>query len=281
MAEQIDNEAFGLIAGGGDLPVEFVLNARKYGIGKIVAVGMRDLTDPQIQANCSHYEDLKIGQLTRLIKLFKSKGVSKAVMLGIVPPKLAISDLSLDFRLLALATKIIDRRADGIFKAVCEEVAKDGIHLQDTTKYLRHLLAPENVMTKKAPDKKQMIDIGFGIEIASAIGRYDIGQTAVVYKHAVISVEGMEGTDECIRRSGKYAYNSVVVKMAKPNQDFRFDVPCVGLKTVESMLEAKAVVLAVEAGKTFILEKEKTIEFANSNGIIIVGVKKNISHEHE
>ncbi len=269
-----DNTVFGMIAGGTDLPIEFLKHAHEYGIKETVVVGFKEWTPEEVAKNATYYEEMKLGELSRLIKLFKKKGVTKAVMLGRVPPKLAVTDISLDFRLLSLASKILDRRADGIFKAVADELAKDGIYLQNTNEYLKHLLTPKGVITKKQPDKKQEIDIQFGIDIATAIGTHDIGQTAVVHKHAVIAVEAMEGTDECIKRAGKYTKNAVVVKLAKPNQDFRFDVPCVGPGTIESMIESGASVLAVEANRSFILSRDKTVDLANKNGIIICGIEK-------
>lgn len=269
-----EDSSMGLIASGGSLPVEFVRHAHEHGITKIVSAGVKDLTDPEVAARSTHYEEMKIGQLGRLIKFFRQHGISKAIMIGRVPPKLAVTDIPLDFRLLSLAIKIRDRRADGIFTAIAEELAKDGIHLQDTSKYLSHLLIPHGTITSKKPDSKQMLDIKFGLKMALAMGGLDIGQAAVVYKHAVIAIEAMEGTDECIKRAGKYSPHCVVVKTAKPKQDFRFDVPCIGPGTIESMKEAKASVIAVEAEKTFIIDREKAIQEANKAGIIIIGVKR-------
>lgn len=272
-----EDKVFGLIAGGGSLPVEFVRHACEYGIEKVVSAGIKEHTDPEVQQKSAVYENMKIGELGKLIKYFKKNGVKNAIMLGRVPPKLAVADIPLDLRLIKLAAKIIDRRADGILGAIADELARDEIILHDTSKYLSHLLTPEGVLTKKAPDTKQKTDIEFGIKIATALGEHDIGQTAVVYKHAVIAAEAMEGTDECIRRAGKYSKNTVVVKMSKPKQDFRFDVPCVGLQTIYSMIEANAKVLALEANKSFLLDKEKMLEEANSHGIVIVGVNRRSS----
>ena len=171
-----------------------------------------------------------------------------------------------------MAARIRDRRADSVLGAIADELEKDGIILDDTTKYLPHLLAPKGQISKRKPGKKEWIDINFGLKIALASGGLDIGQTAIVKKHAVVAVEAMEGTDACIKRAGQICKDVVVVKTAKPNQDYRFDVPCVGPKTIESLIEAKANVLAVEAGKTFLIEKEITLELANKNKIAIVGV---------
>ncbi len=263
---------FGLIAGNGNLPVEFVRHAKEIGIEEIVAVGFSGTTLPEVSNLVSYYEEIGVGQLGKLIKIFKNHGVKEAVMLGGLSPKLTIANIKLDFRLIALAAKIRDRRADSVLGAITDELEKDGIHLADTTKYLPNLLVVEGQITKRKPSKKEWIDIYFGLKIALASGGLDIGQTAIVKKHAVVAVEAMEGTDACIKRAGEISKGNVIVKTAKPNQDFRFDVPCIGPKTIESLIEAKAAVLAVEARKTFLIEKEKTIELAEKNGIAIVGV---------
>ncbi len=268
----MNSSRIGLIAGDGNLPVEFVRHAKEIGVEEIVAVGFSKVTLPEIRNSVSHFEEIGVGQLGKLIKIFKNRGVKEAVMLGGLSPKLTIANVKLDFRLLALAAKIKDRRADSVLGAIANELEKDGIHLADTTKYLPHLLAPQGQISKKNPNKKEWIDINFGLKIALASGGLDIGQTAIVKKHAVVAVEAMEGTDACILRSGQISKGNVVVKTSKPNQDFRFDVPCVGPKTIESLIEAKAAVIAVEAGKTFLIEKEKLLELADKNGIAIVGV---------
>ncbi len=275
MSDSANGRTFGLLAGGGELPVEFIRHAKEYGLDRIIAIGLKEWTDPEIARSAAYYEELKLGQLGRLVKIFKQHGVTGCVMLGRVAPKLAVTDIPLDFRLLKLATKFIDRRANGIFGVIADDLLSDGIVFEDTTRYLKHLLAPVDTITRKKPDAKQLIDIRFGMEIALALGGLDVGQTAVVYKHAVIAAEAMEGTDECIRRAGKYTSHGVVVKMAKPKQDFRFDVPCVGVGTIESMIEAKAAVLAVEAGKTFLLQRQKTIELADRHGIVVTGIAGN------
>jgi len=264
----------GLIAGNGNLPLEFVRHAKENGVNEIIAVGFPETTLPEVRDSVSYFEEIGVGQLGKLIKIFKSRGVKEAVMLGGLSPKLTITNVKLDLRLLVLAAKVKDRRADSVLGAIAGELEKDGIHLADTTKYLPHLLAPEGLISKRKPVKKEWEDIHFGLKIALASGGLDIGQTAIVKKHAVVAVEAMEGTDACIKRAGKISKGNVVVKTAKPDQDFRFDVPCVGPNTIESLIEAKASVLAVEAGKTFLIEKEEALELADKNGIAIVGVSK-------
>jgi len=267
------DETIGLIAGGGLLPVEFVTHAGNIGINKIIAVGFKDCTSDDVANNVSVFEEIGVGQLGKMIKIFTSNGVKKVLMLGSLSPKLTISNIKFDFRMVVMAAKTRDRRADSVLGAIANEMKKDGIFLEDTTSYLPHLLAEEGLLSKRKPSKREWDDINFGKEIALASGNLDIGQTAIVRKHAVVAVEAMEGTDNCIKRAGDLTENFTVVKMAKPNQDLRFDVPCIGPDTIINMAVAKGAVLAIEAGKTFLLEKEKTISLANENKIAIVGCR--------
>lgn len=263
----------GLLAGAGTLPIEFVRNAASLGIDEISVLGFKGHTPEEVREKATHYREIGFGQLNKGIQFFKETGVEKIIFLGWMEPKLTISNIKMDFRMLALAARTKDRRADSVILALIGELEKDGLKVMRTIDFLPHLLVCDGVMTKRAPSKQQIEDVEFGKEIALASGGLDIGQTAIVRKHAVVAVEAMEGTDKCILRAGEYAKECVVVKMAKPNQDFRFDVPCFGPRTIERMVAAKAAVLAVEAEKTYILEREKTIALANSNKIVIIGVK--------
>jgi DUF1009 family protein len=267
------DEPFGLIAGGGSLPLEFVRQAPALGMHRIIALGFRDVTAPEVRAGAAEYEEIGVGQLGRLIKHFTRHGVREAVMLGSLSPRLTIANVRLDLRMILLAARVKDRRADSVLGAIANEMAKDGVVLQETTRYLPHLLATEGCMTKTKPGTREWDDIRLGVKIALASGALDVGQTAVVRKHAVVAVEAMEGTDACIRRAGTLAEGCVVVKMAKPRQDLRFDVPCIGATTLQMMMDAKARVLAVETGKTFVLEKEKMLALADAHKIAIVGVR--------
>jgi DUF1009 family protein len=272
VSDQFNDGPFGLIAGGGSLPVEFVRHAPRMGAHTVIAVGFRDTTAPEIAQAVTHYEEIGVGQLGRLIKIFQRHGVARAVMLGSLSPRLTIANVRLDFRMLALAAKIRDRRADSVLGAIADELARDGITLQDTTRCLPHLLADAGVMSRRKPTRREWDDIRLGIRIARASGALDVGQTAVTRKHAVVAVEAMEGTDACIKRAGSLVDGTVIVKMAKPRQDPRFDVPCVGPDTLRTMVEAEAAVLAVEAGRAFILDRERTLALADQNGIAVVGI---------
>ena len=262
----------GLIAGGGLLPLEFARHAPQLGIGEIIAVGFKDYTAPELVPLVAQYQDIAIGQLGRLIKFFKTHQVSRALMLGSLSPRLTIANVRLDMRMIMLAAKVKDRRADSVLGAIANEMARDGIILQPTTEYLPHLLVRRGVLTKKQPGKKDWDDIRMGIRLARASGGLDIGQTVVTKKQAVVAVEAMEGTDACIQRAGTLAKKVIIVKMAKPRQDLRFDVPCIGPDTLRTMSAAGASILAVEADKTFIIDRQAAIELADTNGICIIGV---------
>lgn len=267
-------EVFGLLAGAGSLPIEFVRHMEENGIEELAVLGFKGHTPVEVKEKATYYQEIGFGQLNKGIKFFTGNGVKELVFLGWMAPKLTISNLKMDFRALALAAKTKDRRADNVIRAVINEGAKDGLTVVENTKFLKHLLVEEGIITKKKPNQQQMIDIEFGKEIALASGGLDIGQTAIVNKHAVVAVEAMEGTDKCIRRAGKIIKGNVVVKMAKPEQDFRFDVPCFGPKTIKTMAESGTSLIAVEAGKTYILEREETIRLANKNKIVIVGINR-------
>jgi len=268
------NKVFGLLAGAGSLPVEFVRHLEDNGIGEIAVLGFAGHTDDEVKERADYYLEIGFGQLNKGLKFFTSHGVEQLVFLGWMSPKLTISNLKMDFRMLALAAKTKDRRADNVIRTLIAEAAKEGITVVENPPYLKHILAEEGVLTKKKPDAKQLTDIEFGREIALSIGGMDIGQTAIVNKHAVVAVEAMEGTDKCVRRAGEIIKNNVIVKMAKPEQDFRFDVPCFGPRTIKVMKESGASVLAVEAGKTYILDRDETLKLANKYKIVIMGITR-------
>lgn len=275
-----EQKIFGLIAGGNMLPVEFVRAKEKNGIDRIVTVGIRGCgVMEEVKEKSDHYEEVSITQLGKLIRIFHGQNVKAAVMLGSVAPKMTIADLRLDWRLMKLAMTTKDRRADSVLGAIADEFGREGIEIKNTTDYLPQILLPEGLLCGEEPTEKQMSDVCLGVKLALVSGGHDIGQSVVIKDQAVVCVEAMEGTDRCIRRAGEFTENAVVVKMAKPKQDLRFDVPCLGPTTIESMVAAKAKVLAAEAGKTFLLEPQKTLEAAMRNGITILGVKGSLGEK--
>ena len=264
----------GLLAGAGTLPIEFMRNLDGNGIDEVAVLGFKGHTPEEVKEKATYYQEIGFGQLNKGINFFTSHGAENVVLLGWVEPKLTISNLKMDFRMIGLAARTKDRRADSVIRALINEAEKDGITVLENTHFLKHVLVEKGVLTKKAPAKQQIEDIEFGGKIALASGGLDIGQTAIVHKHAVVALEAMEGTDKCIRRAGEIIKNTVIVKMAKPEQDFRFDVPCFGPRTIHSMIKAGAALLAVEADKTYILEREETIRLANKNKIVILGITR-------
>lgn len=265
----------GLLAGSGRFPFLVAEEARKAG-RPVVAVAFIEHADPALEKVVDSIHWAYIGQMNKWIKIFKEAGVSDVVMAGLVRHSNMFENFQKfrpDVRLLKLFWKLKDRRADGILGAVGDELAKDGLHLQPSIMHLTHCLAPLGPLTKRKPTADEKADIEFGLKIAKAIAGQDIGQTVCVKGKAVVAVEAMEGTDRCIRRAGEISKgNFVIVKVAKPKQDLRFDVPVIGLNTLETFAEAGGGVLAVEAGKTLVLDKEKLYAWADHRKIAIVGV---------
>lgn len=265
----------GLIAGMGKLPRLIAKDARQRGY-RVVAVGLEPVVDDEkLEGAVDVMERINVGKLDRVIKTLRQNGVTEAVMAGKVPKELLYkSRITPDLRAVKLLWKLKDRSDDTLMLAITGELEKDGIRLLETAAFCSGLLAPEGGMTRRQPTRAQWKDIEWGYGLAKEMGRLDIGQTVVVKDRAVMAVEAIEGTDRAIKRGGKLAGGgAVVVKTAKPGQDLRFDVPAVGLSTIQSMIEAEAVVLAVEAGATLILEKEKFIEHADEAGIAVVGYR--------
>lgn len=263
----------GLIAGMGKLPRLIAKDARERGY-RVVAVGLDPVADDEkLEGAVDVLERINVGKLDKVIKTLKRNGVAEAVMAGKVPKELLYkSRITPDLRAIKILMTLKDRSDDTLMLAITGELEKDGIRLLETTAFCSGLLAPEGGITKKQPTKAQWKDIEWGYAMAKEIGRLDIGQTVVVKNRAVMAVEAIEGTDKAIKRGGKLAGGgAVVVKTAKPGQDMRFDVPAVGLSTVQAMIEAEAAVLVLEAGATLILEKEKAVKQADDAGIAIVG----------
>lgn len=265
-------ETIGLIAGDGQFPILFAEGVKKNGL-RVVAVGLKDITNPILSGYVDKLHWIRVGQLGGLIKALKSEKVKKVVMAGKVPKTLMFTKIRPDMRAVSLYLKLKDRKDDSILLAVVSELEKEGIMVEEPTKYLSYLLADKGVITKKKPTKDEMKDIEFGFAIAKEMGRLDIGQTVVVKDRAVLAVEAIEGTDEAIKRGSELGRGGIVViKAAKPKQDMRFDAPVVGLNTIKTLKEANAKALALEAGKTILIEKEEMLKMANSEGLSIIGI---------
>lgn len=261
----------GLIAGNGKFPLLVAENARNEGIEKIIVVAFHGDTEKEIENLADEVVWIRVGELGKLIKTFTKAGVTQALMAGQLTPTVMFKNLRFDWRMIKLMARLKNRKADTIFGAIADELEKEGIHLLDSTLFLNSHLPETGLLTQRKLSKQEEEDVEFGRGIAKEIGRLDIGQTVVVKNKAVIAVEGIDGTDATIRRGGQLGKKDVVVvKVSKPNQDMRFDVPVVGLKTIEAMKEVKARVLAIEAKKTLLLEKEELVFEANKSKISIV-----------
>ena len=270
----IDGERIGLIAGNGRFPIIFADNARKLGY-HVSAVAHEGETEPELAAHVDRIHWIKIGQLNKLIKAFKEDGVHQAVMLGGIKKTHVFTTLRPDFRTLAMATRLALWKDDDILREFAKELEREGIAICESTFGLEGILVEEGTLTARTPSGKEWEDIRYGWEVAHEIGRLDIGQCVVIKDRVVVAVEAVEGTDEAIKRGGELVKEgAVVVKRSKPQQDLRFDLPAVGPRTIEVMASVKASVLAIEAGRTILLDREIMLEKARSARIAIVGITK-------
>jgi DUF1009 family protein len=267
-----DGERIGLIAGNGRFPIIFADNARRLGY-HVSAVAHEGETEPELAGHVDRIHWIKIGQLNKLIKAFKEDGVHQAVMLGGIKKTHMFTTLRPDFRTLALATRLALWKDDDILRELAKELEGEGIAICESTFGLEGILVEEGTLTARAPSEKEWEDIRYGWEVAHEIGRLDIGQCVVVKDRVVVAVEAVEGTDGAIKRGGDLAKEgAVVVKRSKPQQDLRFDLPAVGPRTIEVMASVKASVLAIEAGRTILLDREIMLDKARSARIAIVGI---------
>lgn len=237
----------------------------------VVAVAVNGETDPSLSDKVDKIVWIKLGQLGQLIKAFRKEGVQEALMAGTITKKRMFENIMPDLKGLTVISKLAIFHDDDILRALAEELAKEGIEIVSSTLYLPELLAPSGYLTKKKPNKGEREDIDFGWKVAKELGRLDIGQCVVVRRKTVLAVEAIDGTNETILRGGRIGRKEVVVvKVSKPNQDLRFDVPAVGPETIKIMSQAKASVLALEAGKTLIFDREEMIAGADKMGISII-----------
>jgi UDP-2,3-diacylglucosamine hydrolase len=263
---------YGLIAGNGKFPFLVIEGARRAG-AQLAVAAIREETDPAIEKVADKLTWVSIGQLGRMIRFFKREGVEKAMMAGQVKHVQIFSGALPDVRMLKMLISLPRRNTDALIGGVAAELAREGIELIDSTYFLQDHLPAVGVLTRRAPDERERGDIEYGLEVAREIARLDLGQTIVVRARACVAIEAMEGTDATVRRAGQLARGRLtVVKVAKPSQDMRFDVPVVGVPTVETMIEAGATCLSVAAGKTLIFDREEMLSLANRHRIAVVAV---------
>ncbi|HUX44289.1 MAG TPA: UDP-2,3-diacylglucosamine diphosphatase LpxI [Terracidiphilus sp.] len=279
----------GLIAGNGRFPFLLLDAARAQGLAVAVAA-IKEETDPEMDARAANDAGitvhwLSLGELSRLIETFHKEGVQRAVMAGQVKHKQIFSSIRPDWRLAKLLLNLRTRNTDMLLGAVAKVLSDEGIELMSSTAFLEPLLAEEGVLTERAPDENERRNIDYGLGVARAVAGFDIGQTVVVAAQACVAVEAMEGTDATIARAGRLMESLeedastlerrlTVVKVAKPSQDMRFDVPVIGMRTVEAMVAAGATCLSVEAGRTLLFDREALLQRASEAGIAIVGVPR-------
>ncbi|MFC1818916.1 LpxI family protein [Thermodesulfobacteriota bacterium] len=273
------SDKIGIIAGGGQFPLLFARAVRRHGL-KVYAAAHQGETDETLADQVDALQWVRLGQLGKIIDFFKKEGVIKTVFIGSITKTNIFRDVRPDLKGLGLWNKIDIKQDDSILRAIAERLAKDGIEVVASTSYVPELLFPQGILTRKKLTKEQKNDIVFGWKIARAMGGLDIGQCVVVRNQTVLAVEAIEGTDAAIRRGGTLGKEkAVVVKLKKPNQDLRFDLPAVGEKTIVSMLEVKAAVLAVEAGYSLFFDRESVIQAADAAGLVVVGVTESASGE--
>jgi len=274
-------EKLGLIAGNGKFPFLVLDAARAQGY-EVVVAALKEETFPEIAnhgANSVHW--LSLGELSKLIETFQREGVRRAVMAGQVRHKQIFSSIRPDWRLAKLLLSLTTRNTDSLLGAVAEVLADEGITLEKSTWLLEPLLVRPGIVTQRAPTEQERKNIDYGRAVAGQLAQHDIGQTVVIAEAACVAVEAMEGTDATIERAGQIMRSLhgeastlsralTVVKIAKPNQDMRFDVPVIGVKTIEVMQAAGASCLAVDAGKCLLLDGQKVIEAANEAGVAIL-----------
>ncbi len=263
-------DALGIIAGNGVYPRLLADSARKAGVKKIVAVAFTGETDPALEQHVDLFEWMRVGQLNRLLKFFRAHDIHHAIMAGQIAPK-NLFDLQPDWKALLLLGKLKERNAESIFAAIADELAKIDVELLPATTFLQDSLAPSGLVAGPKLSRHEEDDVDLGWKIAKEIARLDIGQTVIVKNGTIVAVEAFEGTNETIKRGGVLArVGAVMVKVAKPNQDMRFDVPVIGVETIRFATDAKLRVIAIEAGKTLLLEREAIVDLAKGAKISIV-----------
>ncbi|MBV9617785.1 MAG: UDP-2,3-diacylglucosamine diphosphatase LpxI [Verrucomicrobia bacterium] len=265
-------EILGIIAGNGVYPKIITAAARKAGVKKVVAAAFTDETDSSIDKRVDVVEWLRVGQLGKLLKFFREQNVHQAIMAGQIAPK-NLFDLRPDVKALVVLAKLKQRNAESIFTAIADELKKVDVDLLPATTFVEDQLAAKGLIACAKLSRAEEEDVDLGWKVAKEIARLDIGQTIIVKNGTVLAVEAFEGTNDAIKRGGSLAREgAVMIKVAKPNQDMRFDVPVIGVATIKVAAEAKLRVIAVESGKTLLLERDKVIDLARGGNISLVGI---------
>ena len=264
-------ETLGLLSGIGHLPVDVAQAAKGMGY-HVIAIGVVPGVDSELAACVDAYYDIHTGKLGKIINTLKKNNVTKVTMIGKVTKEILYSEGAIipDFRAIKLLTSLPDRKDDTIMNAIVKELEDEKMEVMDQTLLIQPLLPAPGVLSKRKPTAEELEDIEFGFQVAKEIGRLDIGQTVVVKNKAVMAVEAIEGTDACILRGGTLGKDVIVAKTAKPAQDNRFDMPSVGTRTIESMIAAGAAGIVMEAGRTLLVDRERTLALADEHNMFVV-----------
>ena len=275
MGGKVMTEKLGLIAGDGELPLLFAQGAKQAGLDITAITVTPNAKTDQLQEIVPDTKKIEVGQLDKIINQIKEAGISEVVLLGKVTKELLFQGVELDQRFKQLVAQLPEKNDDAIMLAIVNELQEEGIKVSDQTKFMEEFFVDEGLLTTVKPTAAVVQDMEYGFKMAKEIGGLDIGQTVVVKDQAVMAVEAIEGTDQAILRGGQLGQGEVVAaKVSKPQQDFRFDIPTVGLQTIENLIEVDAQGLVVEAGKTFIVNQEQVISKADEAGIAIKAVKQ-------
>jgi UDP-2,3-diacylglucosamine hydrolase len=274
MPETLNNTTgWGLIAGNGRFPFLVLEGARSQGI-EMAVIALKEEAAPELQQVANRLHWVGLGELSKAIALMQQEGVKRAVMAGQVKHNKIFSSIRPDWKLAKLLLSLPKKNTDSLIGAVAKVLEDEGIQLVDSTLFLKPLLPEPGILTRRAPNQHEAADIAYGLSVARHLAAMDIGQTVVISDRACVAVEAMEGTDETVARAARFATGKplVVVKVSKPKQDMRFDVPVIGLPTVEAMNKAGATAIAVDAARTLLFDRERLIDLANTYGISIQAV---------
>ena len=263
---------YGLIAGNGRFPVLALETARKLG-HEVVAIGLREEASPEIEALAARCHWISLGELSKLIEILKAEGITEVIMAGQVKHASIFSSIRPDWRLFKMLASLREKNTAALIGGVRKALEDEGIHLVDSTLLLKPLLAGEGVLTRRAPSKEESADLAYGQRVAQALAGFDIGQSVAICERACVAVEAMEGTDAMLRRAASLVNGRPLslVKVSRGRAHLLFDVPVVGCGTIPVMLETGTTALAVDAGRTLLLDREQMLERANVAGIAIVG----------
>lgn len=263
------DKSIGLIAGSGQFPIIFLKKALKKGY-RVYTVALENEADPSVSDYSKKTLWINIGKIGQLIKFFKKNNISKTVMMGAIKKTRAFKDVKPDLKAISIFVGMRHTHDDGILRTFADALEKEGIKMEPSTFLLPELIAPKGVWTKRKPTRVEKEDMEIGLKVAKEIGRLDVGQCVVVGEGSVLAVEAIDGTDATIKRGGRLGNGkAVVVKMCKPTQDTRFDIPAIGIRTIETMNGAGVSMLAIEAGKAVVFDRKEMIHIADQYGISI------------